>query len=243
MAQKLAGRTLGEGRCRVGTCACLSHGCSFDILVLVQAGIGYTGPSRTPLDRWNRPCPAINPAAHLRAYALGGRFSESTDAFVQAFTASVSFDKRCTPTISLAPSPTAHAHQVGVLSEAECTAIIEGLTAIRSEIESAHSSGRSPGRRALNIEARLTERIGVAGKKLHTGARAMIVHRLRLYLRDEIDLIAPSCAACNTAAGPGRARGDSIMPASLICKSPCRSPLSSHAGLVRESRPRSRPAA
>ena len=124
----------------------------------------------------------------------GGRFSESTDAFVQAFTASVSFDKRLYA-YDIAGS-IAHARmltKVGVLSEAECTAIIEGLTAIRSEIE----SGTFEWSIALedvhmNIEARLTERIGVAGKKLHTGRSRndQVATDIRLYLRDEIDLIA-----------------------------------------------------
>ncbi len=124
----------------------------------------------------------------------GGRFSESTDAFVQAFTASVSFDKRLYA-YDIAGS-IAHARmltQVGVLNEAECTAIIDGLTAIRGEIE----NGTFEWSIALedvhmNIEARLTERIGVAGKKLHTGRSRndQVATDIRLYLRDEIDLIA-----------------------------------------------------
>jgi argininosuccinate lyase len=124
----------------------------------------------------------------------GGRFSESTDAFVQAFTASVGFDKRLYA-YDIAGS-IAHARmltKVGVLNEAECTAIIEGLTAIRGEIE----NGTFEWSIALedvhmNIEARLTERIGVAGKKLHTGRSRndQVATDIRLYLRDEIDLIA-----------------------------------------------------
>ncbi len=124
----------------------------------------------------------------------GGRFSESTDAFVQAFTASVSFDKRLYA-YDIAGS-IAHARmltKVGVLNELECSAIIDGLTAIRGEIE----NGTFEWSIALedvhmNIEARLTERIGVAGKKLHTGRSRndQVATDIRLYLRDEIDLIA-----------------------------------------------------
>ena len=66
----------------------------------------------------------------------GGRFTESTDAFVQAFTASVGFDRRLyrydiTGSIAHARM-LAHA---GIISEAECTKIVEGLEAIRLDIE------------------------------------------------------------------------------------------------------------
>ncbi len=124
----------------------------------------------------------------------GGRFSESTDAFVQAFTASVGFDRRLYA-YDIAGS-IAHARmltKVGVLSADECTAIVEGLIAIRGEIE----RGEFEWSVALedvhmNIEARLTERIGLAGKKLHTGRSRndQVATDIRLYLRDEIDLIA-----------------------------------------------------
>ena len=124
----------------------------------------------------------------------GGRFSESTDAFVQAFTASVAFDRRLYA-YDIAGS-IAHARmlaKVGVLTEAERDAIVAGLTAIRAEIE----RGEFDWSVALedvhmNIEARLTERIGVAGKKLHTGRSRndQVATDVRLYLRDEIDAVA-----------------------------------------------------
>ncbi len=123
----------------------------------------------------------------------GGRFSESTDAFVQAFTASVEFDRRLYRH-DIAGS-IAHATmlaKVGVLTEAERDAIIEGLTAIRGEIE----RGEFPWSVALedvhmNIEARLTERIGAAGKKLHTGRSRndQVATDIRLWLREEMDAI------------------------------------------------------
>ncbi len=121
----------------------------------------------------------------------GGRFSESTDAFVEAFTASVGFDRRlyaCDIRGSIA-----HARmlaRVGVLDEAECARIVEGLEAIREEIE----RGEFDWSVALedvhmNIEARLTQRIGDAGKKLHTGRSRndQVATDLRLYLREQID--------------------------------------------------------
>jgi argininosuccinate lyase len=124
----------------------------------------------------------------------GGRFGESTDAFVEAFTASVGFDRRLYRH-DIAGS-IAHARmlaKVGVLTREECQAIVEGLAAIRQDIE----QGRFEWSVALedvhmNIEARLTERIGEAGKKLHTGRSRndQVATDVRLYLRDEIDLIA-----------------------------------------------------
>ena len=100
----------------------------------------------------------------------GGRFSESTDAFVQAFTASVDFDKRMYA-YDIAGS-IAHATmlaKVGVLTAAERDAIVAGLTEIKAEIErGAFEWSVALEDVHMNIEARLTERIGLAGKKLHT---------------------------------------------------------------------------
>ncbi len=122
-----------------------------------------------------------------------GRFTEPTDAFVEAFTASVQFDQRMFRQ-DIAGS-IAHAKMlahVGVITGQERDAIIKGLEEIRAEIE----RGEFPWSIALedlhmNIEARLTERIGVTGKKLHTGRSRndQVATDIRLYLRDEIDAI------------------------------------------------------
>ena len=129
----------------------------------------------------------------LTNQSWGGRFTESTDAFVAAFTASVGFDQRLYRQ-DIAGS-IAHARmlaRVGVLSEDDCAAIIAGLETIRGEIE----RGELIWSVALedvhmNIEARLTERIGDAGKRLHTGRSRndQVATDLRLYLRDAIDAI------------------------------------------------------
>lgn len=123
----------------------------------------------------------------------GGRFTESTDAFVEAFTASVDFDRRLYA-YDIAGS-IAHAQmltKVGVLADTELQAIVSGLEDIRQEIE----QGTFPWSISLedvhmNIEARLTERIGEAGKKLHTGRSRndQVATDMRLYLRDQIDRI------------------------------------------------------
>ena len=130
--------------------------------------------------------PAIKP--------WGGRFSEPTDAFVERFTASVEFDKRMYH--HDINGSLAHAKMlthVGVLTEEEYQQIDDGLETIRSEVE----LGQFQWSVALedvhmNIEARLTEKIGVTGKKLHTGRSRndQVATDIRLYLRDEIDNIA-----------------------------------------------------
>ena len=123
----------------------------------------------------------------------GGRFSESTDQFVQEFTASVNFDQRMYA--QDIRGSIAHATMLAeavVRSDSERDAISEGLQAIQADIE----AGRMDWSVALedvhmNIEARLTDRIGVTGKKLHTGRSRndQVATDIRLWLRDEIDLI------------------------------------------------------
>ncbi|MBP8111009.1 MAG: argininosuccinate lyase [Agitococcus sp.] len=121
----------------------------------------------------------------------GGRFSEATDAFVAEFTASVTFDKRlykhdiqgsCAHATMLA--------KVGVLTDAERDAIIDGLAAIQTDIDAGRFDWRVDLEDVhMNIEARLTDRIGITGKKLHTGRSRndQVATDIRLYLRDEID--------------------------------------------------------
>ncbi len=123
----------------------------------------------------------------------GGRFSEPTDAFVEAFTASVDFDRRLYRH-DIAGS-IAHARmlaRVGVLTDDECRQIVDGLEAIRGEIERGEFRWSTALEDVhMNIEARLTERIGETGKKLHTGRSRndQVATDMRLYLREEIDAI------------------------------------------------------
>jgi len=82
--------------------------------------------------------------------------------------------------------------KVGVLTEAERDAIIEGLNAIRGDIEAGQFDWRVDLEDVhMNIEAKLTERIGITGKKLHTGRSRndQVATDIRLWLREEIDVI------------------------------------------------------
>ena len=122
-----------------------------------------------------------------------GRFTEPTNAFVEAFTASVQFDQRLY-ILDIAGS-VAHAYmleRIGVLTEAERQQITDGLYEVEQEI----ATGQLQWSIALedvhmNIETRLTQLIGDVGKKLHTGRSRndQVATDIRLYLRNEIDEI------------------------------------------------------
>ena len=147
----------------------------------------------------------------------GGRFNETTDAFVERFTASIEFDKRLYH--HDIDGSIAHArmlHKTGILDSDEEQQIIDGLESIRADIaankfqwsvalEDVH----------MNIEAALTERIGATGKKLHTGRSRndQIATDIRLYVRDEIDEMATSLTDLQSALlGLAEREADTIMP-------------------------------
>src|SRR3990170_4040031 len=121
----------------------------------------------------------------------GGRFTEPTDAGVEAFTASVGFDRRLYRQ-DIAGS-IAHAPMlapVGGLTAAERDALVNGLKEIEIEIEAGGFAWSAALEDVhMNIEARLTDRIGDLGKKLHTARSRndQVATDLRLYLREGID--------------------------------------------------------
>ncbi|MGD8784832.1 MAG: argininosuccinate lyase [Thioalkalispiraceae bacterium] len=122
-----------------------------------------------------------------------GRFNEPTDAFVEAFTASVGFDQRMYKQ-DIAGS-IAHATmlaKVGVLTDEERQLIVTGLENIQQDIERGQFQWSTRLEDVhMNIEARLTENIGNVGKKLHTGRSRndQVATDIRLYLRDETQII------------------------------------------------------
>ena len=119
-----------------------------------------------------------------------GRFAEPTDAFVEAFTASVEFDQRLAP--HDIEGSIAHATMLarqGILSETERDSIIAGLSKIRAQIEAGEFAWSVALEDVhMNIEAALTEDIGIAGKKLHTGRSRndQVATDVRLWLRAEL---------------------------------------------------------
>jgi len=145
------------------------------------------------------------------------RFAQATDAFVEVFTASVDFDQRMAQ--QDIQGSIAHATMLahcGILTETERDAIISGLNQISTEIingefvwsvkqEDVH----------MNIEARLTDLIGIAGKKLHTGRSRndQVATDIRLYLRSEIQHITDQLTRLQTAIlDLAEQHTDTIMP-------------------------------
>ncbi len=141
--------------------------------------------SHTNKPRKNRPQKSKSQKDKL----WGGRFSASTDVFVEQFTQSVSYDQRLYHYDIL--GSIAHVSmlaKVGVLLREESDQIIEGLESIEADI----ARGNFEWETALedvhmNIETALVTRIGDVGKKLHTGRSRndQIATDIRLYLRDE----------------------------------------------------------
>ena len=121
----------------------------------------------------------------------GGRFSEATDAFVAQFTASVQFDQRLyRQDIQGSIAHATMLASVGVLTDVERDDIIKGLGSIQADIEAGRFEWRIDLEDVhMNIEHRLTNLIGITGKKLHTGRSRndQVATDIRLYLRDEID--------------------------------------------------------
>ncbi|MGM0542085.1 MAG: argininosuccinate lyase [Pseudomonadota bacterium] len=133
--------------------------------------------------------------AHNQQKLSSARFSESTDAFVEAFTASIQFDQRMYQ--QDIQGSIAHAKMIfkaGILNETELNAILNGLQQVKDEIEAGNFNWSIQQEDIhMNIEARLTSLIGITGKKLHTGRSRndQVATDIRLFIRDEIDAILP----------------------------------------------------
>ncbi len=123
--------------------------------------------------------------------AWSGRFSEPTNSFVQAFTASVGFDKELAEyDIEGSRVHSRMLAEEGILSSEEDLVIQSGLDQIENEIQLGDFNWDTEGEDVhMNIEARLIDLIGDAGKKLHTGRSRndQVATDLKLYLRAKID--------------------------------------------------------
>jgi argininosuccinate lyase len=133
---------------------------------------------------------STNPLAN-KANAWSALFAEPMSELVQRYTASVSFDKRLWR--ADIQGSLAHAEMLaaqGLISESDWADIQRGMAQVSHEIE----SGEFVWKQALedvhlNIEAHLTELVGLAGKRLHTGRSRndQVATDIRLWLRHEID--------------------------------------------------------
>lgn len=127
------------------------------------------------------------------AQLWGGRFKGKTDELVYAFNASINFDKRLyRQDIEGSKAHVTMLGRQGVLSSEDTESILNGLDSILNDIEAGKLEITSEYEDIHSfVEAVLTERIGDAGKRLHTGRSRndQVALDMKLYIRDEIDQI------------------------------------------------------
>lgn len=132
-----------------------------------------------------------NNSLNNKAEAWSGRFDEPVAELVKRYTASVDFDKRLA--VFDIQGSLAHAHMLGVqgiISQADVKAIEAGLAEILAEIQAGKFEWLLDLEDVhLNIEKRLTDKIGDAGKRLHTGRSRndQVATDVRLWLRATVD--------------------------------------------------------
>ena len=123
----------------------------------------------------------------------GGRFTKETDQLVQNFNESLSFDQKFyRQDIRGSIAHVKMLAQQGILSEKDRDDIIKGLEGIRQDLdEGTLIIPAGSGYEDIHsfVEGTLTERIGEAGKRLHTGRSRndQVALDMKLYTRDEID--------------------------------------------------------
>ena len=122
-----------------------------------------------------------------------GRFNEPVSELVKQYTGSIDFDQRLAKWDI--QGSLAHAqmlHEAGLLSAEDVAAIKQGMAEIEAEIKAGQMAWSLDLEDVhMNIERRLTDKIGDAGKRLHTGRSRndQVATDIRLWLRDEISTI------------------------------------------------------
>jgi len=146
-----------------------------------------------------------------------GRFSKETDAAVNDFNSSIGVD--CRMAREDIRGSMAHAAMLaatGILSQADCDAILEGLEGIRADLDSGELAF-DPAAEDVHmfVEAELTARLGEAGKRLHTARSRndQVAVDVRLYLEERIGALTGAidallAALCDKAGE----NAESIMP-------------------------------
>lgn len=127
------------------------------------------------------------------AQLWGGRFTKETDKLVYAFNASIGFDKRLfRQDIEGSLAHVKMLGKQGILTKEETDKITDGLVSIREDVENG-SLAIDESYEDIHsfVEAVLTERIGEAGKKLHTGRSRndQVALDMRLYTRSQIETV------------------------------------------------------
>lgn len=147
----------------------------------------------------------------------GGRFAKNTDILVEEFHSSISFDQRMYKE-DIAGS-IAHARmlaQCGIIATEEAETIIQGLSDILADIEAGNFSFEIALEDIhMNIEKRLTERIGPVGGKLHTARSRndQVALDTHMYLKKEIAAIGKLiCNLQQAILQVAQQNGDVILP-------------------------------
>jgi argininosuccinate lyase len=152
-----------------------------------------------------------------KSQAWSALFSEPMSELVQRYTASVSFDQRLwRADIEGSLAHAAMLSAQGIISGTDLAAIQHGMAQIAAEIEAGQFEWKLELEDVhLNIEARLTQLAGDAGKRLHTGRSRndQVATDIRLWLRGEIDLIDALLAELQKALlGLAADNGETILP-------------------------------
>ena len=146
----------------------------------------------------------------------GGRFSEKTDHRVEAFTASIDFDKRLYPyDIDGSIAHCRMLAKTGIITEDEAATLVEGLGQIKRELDrGAFQFDASQEDIHMHIETRLVEEVGKVAQKLHTARSRndQVALDVRMYLRDETVRIIDQLITSKGSGGSGRGTIDVVMP-------------------------------
>ena len=147
----------------------------------------------------------------------GGRFASGPDAIMTAINASIGFDQRLyAQDIAGSRAHAAMLAATGIITDSDAKAIREGLLTVLSEIESGKFTFRTDLEDIhLNIESRLTEIVGDAGKRVHTARSRndQVAVDFRLWVRDQCDAAISGLTALMQAfLAQAEAGADWVMP-------------------------------
>ncbi len=147
----------------------------------------------------------------------GGRFASGPDAIMTAINASIGFDQRLyAQDIAGSRAHAAMLAATGIITDSDAQAIREGLLTVLSEIEGGKFAFRTDLEDIhLNIESRLTEIVGDAGKRVHTGRSRndQVAVDFRLWVRDQCDAaVAGLTALMQAFLAQAEAGADWVMP-------------------------------
>jgi argininosuccinate lyase len=147
----------------------------------------------------------------------GGRFALSPADLMVEINASIGFDKVLAPQdVRGSKAHAAMLAEQGIITKADAREIMRGLDQVQTEIEAGRFAFSEKLEDIhLNIESRLTEIIGPAGGRLHTGRSRndQVALDFRMYVRDALDAFEAALAALQTAlARKAEAHADTIMP-------------------------------